>query len=536
MPMLTLNRVLPALLLACTSLLPTTALAQRALPQSSPNRPLPGASLRTLLGQRTVSPAATPVQLRTSPATVGWIQRMSIPLQGQAGPGGLTGPGAPGFTGLLYRLFVPATGYDELFSLHVPAAPQGVARPMLVGFHGFGTSHLDLYFNARELMDEAAARNWFLLAPFQINPATSDTSLSASLRDPSFSFASAESQVHVEALIDFVLAQWSVDLDRIYGIGFSMGGGNALSFAARHRDRHRGAFAAVVNHTGTVSVGDVWTNNPPTGACNPTATNDTRAKMHVTFGGPPPSFEYQRSSLVDLDPAGQLLPGGRHMAVNLAGVPVQSHYHAQDALTYLVDQTSAFHGFLSTATGGSSALLVGTAPGCPSSTCSVPNEHCWDTVDLAAACGWLSSQRLDPAPLQGELLADRDGRWGSIEVELETAGQFGALRYAVATQPSGSSTVELLDRENLQRLKLDGLAYGLDVSAGVTVRTSSVDGLPTTLVLNGITTAPFSVLRNGVPVTAPCTGATGPGWCYDAVAQEVRLLEPSASLEVWELN
>jgi len=74
--MLTLNRVLPALLLAFTSLLPTTALAQRALPQSSTNRPLPGASLRTLLGQRTVSPAATPVQLRISPhliITHGWL-------------------------------------------------------------------------------------------------------------------------------------------------------------------------------------------------------------------------------------------------------------------------------------------------------------------------------------------------------------------------------------------------------------------------------------------------------------------------------
>lgn len=535
MPTLTLNRALPALLLALTSLLPTTAFAQRALAQSSPSRPLPGASLRTLLGQRTVSPAATPVQLRTSPATVAWIQRVSIPLQGQAGPGGLTGPGAPGFTGLLYRVFVPATGYDELFSLHVPAASPGVARPMLVGFHGFGTSHLDLYFNARELMDEAAARGWFFLAPFQANPATSSPAAGA-LRDPSFSFASAESQVHVEALIDFVLSQWSVDVDRIYGIGFSMGGGNALSFAARHRDRDRGAFAAVVNHTGTVSVSDVWTNNPPTAVCNPGATNPVRSKMHLTFGGLPPSFEYQRSSLIDLDPAGQLLPGGRHMAVNLAGVPVQSHHHAQDSLTYLVDQTIAFHGFLSTVTGASSSLLVGTASACPSSTCGIPNEHCWDTVDLAGACGWLASQRLDAAPLQGELLADRDGRWGSIEVELETAGQFGALRYAFTTQPSGAATVELLDRENLQRLEVDGVAYGLDLSAGITVRTSSVDGLPTTLVLDGITTAPFSVLRNGVPVTAPCAGAAGPGWCYDAVAQEVRLIEPSASLEVWELN
>lgn len=307
-PTLPLSRALPALLLALAVALPTTALAQRSLPPSSPTRSLPGASLRTLLGRRSASPAATPVRLRTSPATVAWIQRVCVPPPGHAGPGGLNGPGAPGFTGLLYRLFVPATGYEELFALHVPAAPAGVPRPLLVGFHGYGNSHLDLYFNARELMDQAAARGWF------------------------------------------------------------------------------------------------------------------------------------------------------------------------------------------------------------------------------------GSKRLEPAPLQGELLADRDGRWGSSEVELEAAGAFGALRYAISTQPSGPATVELLGRENLRRVEVDALAYGLDIATGVTVRTDSADGVPATLVLDGIAAAPFSVLRNGVPATADCTGTAGPSWCFDAATQQVRIVETSASLQVWELN
>ena len=523
----TTRRLLAVALLTAT----TTALAPA---QSTPARPMPGASLRSLVGQRTVSPAATPVRLRTTPSTVAFIQRVSVPPPVQAGPGGVTGAGAPGFTGLLYRMFVPATGFDELFALHVPGTAAGAPRPLLVGFHGFGTSHLDLYFNARELMDAAVARDWFFLAPFQVNPATSSAA-AAPYVDPSFSFASAESQVHVEALLEFVLSQWSVDRDRIYGFGFSMGGGNALSYAARHRDRERGAFAAVVNHTGTVSVSSVWHNNPPSATCSPSQPNSTRPKMLLTFGGPPPSFEYQRSSLIDLDATGQLVPGGRHMAVNLAGVPVLNHHHAADGLQYIVDQTVTLHGFLGAAPGGSSSLTVGTTPTCPSTTCGIPNEHCWRTMDLAGAVSWLSARSLDVAPLVGEILADRDGRWGSIDVQLGASGAFGAVRYSVSTPQGGPAVVELLGRENLDRIELDGSAYGLHSQSGITLRTDSVDGTPSTIVLRGMNVAPFSVLRNGLPVTGTCTGTGAPGWCYDAASAEVRLLETEGATATWEI-
>ena len=42
-----------------------------------------------------------------------------------------------------------------------------------------------------------------------------------------------------------------------------MGGGAALSYAARHRDPERGAFAAVVNHTGTISLRNTYHNVSP---------------------------------------------------------------------------------------------------------------------------------------------------------------------------------------------------------------------------------------------------------------------------------
>ena len=258
-----------------------------ATPQRNGGRSLPGVGLRTLLGRPGGNPSAmTPQQLRVGQATTAWLTSIAVPA--------LSAPKLiPGIGGTAYvlRLFVPATGTDELFTLYVPSSPSGQARPMIVGFHGFGVSHLDFSYYNTEFLAEAAARDWFVLAPIQINPV---------LNTGDISFGSAESQLNVEYVLNYVLDEWPIDLDRIYGIGFSMGGGNALSYAARHRDRETGAFAAVVNHTGAVSPSDVLEPR----------TRDSNAPLEATFGGPPPRFEYQRAASIDLSLTdGSLLPG-----------------------------------------------------------------------------------------------------------------------------------------------------------------------------------------------------------------------------------
>jgi len=48
-----------------------------------------------------------------------------------------------------------------------------------------------------------------------------------------------------QQVIDWVLAHYPIDRDRIYGIGFSMGGGGVASYAARHLDRTGAMFAAM---------------------------------------------------------------------------------------------------------------------------------------------------------------------------------------------------------------------------------------------------------------------------------------------------
>ncbi|MGB0332808.1 MAG: hypothetical protein ACPGPE_13450, partial [Planctomycetota bacterium] len=67
-------------------------------------------------------------------------------------------------------LFVPATGNEELFTLHVPDSPAGKARPLLLGFHSDGVSHLDLSHHDTSILSGADARDGFVLAPIQIHP------------------------------------------------------------------------------------------------------------------------------------------------------------------------------------------------------------------------------------------------------------------------------------------------------------------------------------------------------------------------------
>ena len=225
-----------------------------------------------------------PAELAQSSAAYAWLTSVATPAEMApliaAGVGG---------TALNYSVLVEATGAIELFSLFVPDSDPSVPRPLLTAFHGAGTSHGDIYFRAMEFFIEADQRDWFLIAPLQRN-------LNG---PPDTSYASAASQLHVAAVIELVLDTYAIDRDRLYAAGFSMGGGNAMSYAARHRDRRSGAISAVVNHTGTLALSNVYENAPVI----------QMNIMEGIFGGPPtgPVFEWQRSSVLELDAAGCLL-------------------------------------------------------------------------------------------------------------------------------------------------------------------------------------------------------------------------------------
>ena len=487
------------------------ALAATATAAPQASRSLPGVGLRTLLGRPGGAPMAmSPQSLRTSQATTAWLTSIATPA--------LSAPVLiPGIGGTAYvlRLFVPETGNEELFTLHVPDSPPGQARPLLVGFHGYGVSHLDFSYYNTSFLSEADARDWFVLAPIQINPL---------LNTGDLSFGSADSQLNVRAVMEYTLANWPIDLDRIYGVGFSMGGGNAVSYGARHRNRERGAFSAIVNHTGATSASDVWVHEPA-----------IRAPLEVTFGGPPPGFEYARSSAVELSLAdGSLVQGGRHMATNLAGVAVRSYYFNGDPKAYLRDQSDRLDEFMSATPGLSHELIVETTSPCPNS----PNpNHCWDLLDEPTVLDWLATQSLGPPPLQGRILADRAERWNGFDLEQHAPGAFSSLDYDLVSNSTSPSQVSLMNRENTSVIGLDLAEFGLDATVGVQLQTFARDGLPVTISIQGLVGPPAVVRRNNLQVPSDCgPPSTAPRWCFDAASGTLELHEPTGSFSRWSVT
>ena len=94
--------------------------------------------------------------------------------------------------------------------------------------------------------------------------------------------------------MDFLGLLSSVDRERIYGVGFSMGGGWMTTFASRHVDPSGAMFAALVNHTGSVALRHSYNVSP-----------GGRALFDYIFGGAPADvpFRYQRCSTVNIEPS-----------------------------------------------------------------------------------------------------------------------------------------------------------------------------------------------------------------------------------------
>ncbi len=453
-----------------------------------------------------------PHEIRLGQATLGYLSQAAIATEAMP----LLPPGIGG-TVLTYSLVVESTLKLELFALFVPDTPAGVRRPLLTAFHGFGTTHRDIDIRTRFFL-EAEERDWFLVAPLQ-----------RSVHDPSganfdINYASEQSQLHVDAVLDYVLSNYPIDTDRVYGVGFSMGGGSALSYAARHRDPRKGAFAAVVNHTGTVALRDEY-RNLPTGS-------SVVGIMEQIFGGPPSvaRFAWTQSSLIELDDQAQLVPGGQHMAVNLAHVPVQTWFNTLDQLAHLPAQAEQLDLFMQGLPGAQHSLV--TVPG-GIADCG-QQQHCWSSLDQTMACDWLATHRLNSSPTVGQLMIDRSGRWEYFDVEQDLVGKFSSLTYEV---DSLGNSLTLRAPDNLTRIETTIADLGFSTSGAVKLSLEGFGIGPDFVQFGDISSAPVSVLRDGLPIQEDCGGtSTAQSWCYDASTETLILYETLPALSSWRID
>jgi hypothetical protein len=398
----------------------------------------------------------------------------------------LWGDPVPGFPGL-YNVALGNTGsgYLEYFVLQVPDQVPTGPTPLLVAFHQYGVSHADVPYHTN-FTQEARARGWYMIGPY----AASQTN-----------FGSLPSQVNVSAVLAWARATFSIDATRIYGVGFSMGGGGCASYAARHLDPAASMFAAIVNHTGTVSLIHAYANE----------SFSIQLILEGWFGGSPAAqtFAYRRCSTVDIDPQTELVGVGTDMGRNLSYV--RSWMADQDPQPYLPLQTQLFAAHMQAL---NPANVLTTAPG---------NMHSWSTLDDTAVCDWLAQYTLQE-PSIGSTLADQDGAWHRFIVEQGAPGAFTPFSWFA---DSNANRLSLWATANLKRISVDSGPLGLVYRGLLKLNMSSADGTGDQVLFLHVPSPPISITRNGQP------NATA---VYNHQAQTLLIDEMSGSGAQWVIS
>lgn len=459
----------PLLLATLLLALPTVASAQRA-PQT-PQVPLP---TRGITGEALPKGDTLEAIVGASGSTL-LAPKVAV-----------SGVPAPGVYEL--RFDDPGTGWAETVLLGVPDMPL-LPAPLVVAYHGYGGTPNEILQDTN-LFAEARARGWYVLAPLGAHQ---------------FNFGIEYAQRNVAYVLDWLLSVVQIDRHRIYGVGFSMGGGWALSQAARHLDPTRAMFASVVNHTGTVSLTHLWW----------TSVDPSLFHHPLMFGGPPSvnPFGYQRVSSIDLDHVTLAVNPANDMARNLKHVATRTWTATQDPLAHLLVQNAALVGW----------LLQGGHPTLAFSVRS--SQHTWAILNLTSVLDDFAQQAL-AIPTSGtrKLLADRDAKYLFFEVRQDAPGAFTPFRYNL--DPAQNRLV-VDQSQNLARLEVDTLAAGLNPAQPLTVVIGISDGQADQIVLRGYPNAPQNVLR---------MGRSTPNWSHDPVAGTVTLLESNgAGYPAWTI-
>ena len=389
--------------------------------------------------------------------------------------------GAPGVHHFVFN--GTGTAWQEPFLLGVPRVPLSPA-PLLVLFHSYSVSEWDCFKNTG-LMKRAMDRGWYVVAPRGAHE---------------FNFGIPYAQQNIEFVLDWLMGAVDIDESRVYGVGFSMGGGGATNYAARHLDPAHAMFAALVNHTGTVSVSHVYYNSNPTGMAifeNP-----------LMFGGSPAAvpFAYQRSSVIHLSHPDLTIDPTSDLARNIKHVPIRHWSAIFDPLTYLLLETNAVHNWQATQGANTARVEV------------ISSEHRWRTLNEPQVLDFLAAHTLQ-VPAQGthRLLADRDARFLHFSVLQDVPDVFTPFRWNF---DPNLNRIVIDQTRNLKRITVHTGSIGLDTSIELNLITSTLDGTPDEIGFDGYAQIPSDVRRGGIST---------PNWSFDAGTGCVVLYESNGA-------
>ncbi|MFT7671381.1 MAG: pimeloyl-ACP methyl ester carboxylesterase [Planctomycetota bacterium] len=461
-----------------------------------------------LLAFSTLAPIALPSAQDEEPQglfrwSVG-VEDLGAVVLPQAGGG--AGGWASGPNGIFYRK-IPGFGVDPTYEVIIRAPYSGSAtyperlivqippgfnskpfheRAVVVGFHKFSTSEKGIFLNTN-LPYEASQRGWLLVAPYGL----SDTS-----------FANPQSQASLQAVFNVLYGIIPFNYRRIYAVGFSMGGLNALSYAGRHLDRLQMQFAGVVVHTAPLDM-------PLTFGASPLSYQILLANSkHFKGTALAEPFEYERVSPVQFT-AGGLVDPDKAPVLNFSNRPIYLHTNLADPNVQFVDGMSSLSAFLQQRGAYVHENLVHD-----------PVEgHSWNTLPLTQALDYVGAYEIGTGASQTqEFFADNPGRWLHVDVESISPDAFG--RFNIEIAPVAASQLNSFSIEatrDLDEIKVKLARLGLSASVPLRILHDSTDGTSDLVRIQGYSSEPSAVLTDGQPLL---------NWIYGTHSKEL-VIQPS---------
>ena len=186
--------------------------------------------------------------------------------------------------------------FDLMAKVQVPVNyDPGHAVPLLISLHGWGDPPVGATNALAQYAMATNERGWLLAAPEIVGQHS----------------ASLAIQADVINLVNYMKSRYSVDADRVYLTGISMGAGIATTVAAKHPD----VFAAIVEERGPTDLAEWYDHSRTKGL-------QYHGVLYSEMGLKSPEqspFEYQRRS-------------ARQMAQNLKHVPIAITHGISDTI------------------------------------------------------------------------------------------------------------------------------------------------------------------------------------------------------------
>lgn len=418
-------------------------------------------------------PPLPPVRADSPLNTILYADR--LPPAGSSSSAAMATGGGEGEGPVMVNGFLPAgpsgtgTAFPEIFKYQIPTSydSREAPVPLVVAYHGFGGSANSVAAQTT-LEEECESRGWIYMAPTGI-----DDQL----------FGAPISQQNTEAAIQFMVDNFTVDPDRIYAVGFSMGAGIVTNFAARRRDPDGVMFAALGLVSGTYD----WTFAHYDG----NSVIQEWLENQYNFAGPPSThaFNYRQASGAYFDPM-QYPPSSfvaltdLSMARNLADVPVYMTYDSGDTIVSLPGENDALETLL-LAEGATitKTVVTGTSP-----------THSWAVLDETDLLDWFDGKTAVRAPEDFEALQDLGGQVSWVETTQRTADAFTLIDGAV---DDVADSIAALNVENATDVVLDVDAAGVGDSFPLRLDVSSNDADGFRLTITGFDERPSYIVQAG---------------------------------------